>query len=356
VFFPVVQMHTYCIFMQHYLPVISIAMPKKKDGADLEKCTLEFFKKLFEELGYYVVSARRQWAGTQNGFDVKIVFLDEDDNEWQLFFECKDYDTTLDWGHILQKVLELEASSYNASGFIALSPKKDISNIDDHVEARLRQLVKFPVRYWTPSDDIKEIFSLDPVVYKRIYGQEYPNHSDREVICKRLKSRIDGILKEKKLLRLVNRIEIKETDQLPKEGANYVTNLDNKLNEVLSIDDPDRIEYHKARCEYKIYLEELTDLNNSLRTRLLDWQNDLRKKASRLTKHFIHDTNYTPSKFFSDFFREAENDLIRFLDGEKIHTNHKEKLLQGVIFELAAECPLDWRKKTTHVPDTTEIS
>ena len=120
--------------------------------------------------------------------------------------------------------------------------------------------------------------------------------------------------------------------------------MDRKLNAVFEIDDPDRIQYHQYRCDYKVYLESLTDINNTLRNKILNWQDNLRIKASRLTKKFESDENYTPTKFFHDFFDIADKELLTFYNVEKLD-GYNEKLLHGVIFELAAECPLDWRKK-----------
>ena len=42
---------------------------KKNNGTDFEIATQDFFKKVFEEIGFHVISVRKQWAGTQNGFD-----------------------------------------------------------------------------------------------------------------------------------------------------------------------------------------------------------------------------------------------------------------------------------------------
>lgn len=60
-------------------------------GSEFEKVCQSFFSKGFEEIGFLVLSFRRQWSGTQNGFDIRINFLDDDEIEKILFFECKDY-------------------------------------------------------------------------------------------------------------------------------------------------------------------------------------------------------------------------------------------------------------------------
>lgn len=46
-------------------------------GTDFETLVKPFFKKLFEEMGFFVYEIRNQWSGTQNGFDIKIECEDE---------------------------------------------------------------------------------------------------------------------------------------------------------------------------------------------------------------------------------------------------------------------------------------
>ena len=86
-------------------------------GTDFEIKTCEFLKALFEELGFHVIEARREKSGTQNGFDILIKFFDEYDRERNFHFECKDYETPLNWDKISIKILELSAMSYKVDGF-----------------------------------------------------------------------------------------------------------------------------------------------------------------------------------------------------------------------------------------------
>lgn len=312
-------------------------------GSDFEKLTHDFFKKIFEEIGFQVLSVRKQWSGTQNGFDIRITFLDNDESERAIFFECKNYETELDWGHILEKILELDAANYQVDGFVVLSPKMDLSNVNDNIAPHLNSKFKFPIRYYTPESNIKELFSLDREIYGRIYGQNPTGTIDRNAILNHFKAYVGTILKEKQLLKFANRIEIKESVNKPHEDVSFITNLDQKLNSLFDKNDTDRVEYHQLRCDYKVYLERLTDVNNQLRLKIINWQDNLRIKAKRLTKNFSQDSTYTPTKFFHDFFEIAEKDLLAFYSAEKLDGD-KEKILNGVIFELAAECPLDWRK------------
>jgi hypothetical protein len=312
-------------------------------GSEFEKACQSFFKKIFEEIGFLVLSVRRQWSGTQNGFDIRINFLDEDEIDKTLFFECKDYDSDLDWNFILDKILELDSSNYEVDGFIVLSPKCEISNINDNIAPKLGSKFKFPIRYFTPNCFIKELFSIEPMVYEYIYREKTLDGIDRQKILNRFKGYVCSILKEKQVMRFANRIEILDSTKQPTEEECLFTNLDKKLDAVFSPDDPDRELYHKLRCDYKVYLEELTDVNNQLRIKIINWQDNLRIKANRLSKKFAQDASYTPMTFFHDFFEIAGKELLTFYSSENL-VGDNEKVLNGVIFELAAECPLDWRK------------
>ena len=70
----------------------------------------------------------------------------------------------------------------------------------------------------------------------------------------------------------------------------------------------------------------------------------MRLKADRLTKKFNIDETYSSANFFHDFFNEAEQEILTFYKDFELKGD-KEKLLHGVVMELAAQCPLDWRKK-----------
>ncbi len=119
--------------------------------------------------------------------------------------------------------------------------------------------------------------------------------------------------------------------------------MDEKLSSILKDGDKNRIKYHRMRANYKVYLEGLVDLNSELRTNILNWESNLRLKADRLTNNFNLDASYTPKNFYFDFFEEAEKEILTFYKDFELKGD-KEKLLHGVVFEIAAQCALDWRK------------
>ncbi|TJY38208.1 hypothetical protein [Pontimicrobium aquaticum] len=311
-------------------------------GTQFENHTKPFFRKVFEEIGFHVLEVRNQTSGTQNGFDIKISFEDDHGIDRSIFIECKYYETTLSFSQIVTKIIELNGSNYVPDGFIALSPKRDISNRDDNLKEQLESSFKFPIKFLTPDSEVHNLFALDEDYYKVVYDEECSIKLNREDYLKKFKARINMILSQKDTLAISNFISISETSETPDEDENLRTTLDEKL-DALSPSNEERIRYHQLRCNYKIFLEEQQDLNNALRGKIIDWQDDLRLKAFRLTSKFKSDKNYTPSKFFHDFFQAAENSLISFYDNNSL-SGSDEKLLHGVVMELAAECPLDWRE------------
>jgi tetratricopeptide (TPR) repeat protein len=165
-------------------------------GIDLEVKIKAFLQSLFEDLGFPVLEARQQQAGTQNGFDIRITFLDAAEKKREFYFECKDYTSSLPWNELLRKVHELHASGHHADGFIGISPRRNLSNTNANVQHTLPGLVKFPVRFWTPDAHVQEYLSLDATLYQDVYG-EVPPAVDREKTTNKLRLLIGDMLRER---------------------------------------------------------------------------------------------------------------------------------------------------------------
>ena len=76
-------------------------------GSDFEKLVQPFFKEIFEKMGFLVIQVRKQESGNQNGFDISIHFLDDNDIEREFFIECKYYYTAqLYWADIFNKQMQ----------------------------------------------------------------------------------------------------------------------------------------------------------------------------------------------------------------------------------------------------------
>ncbi len=311
-------------------------------GSDFETLVKPFFKKLFTDMGYFVLEVRKQDSGTQNGFDIKIEFEDSTGTERYFFIECKYYGSKLPWSELFSKQVQLSGSNYKCDAFIALSPKENLSNIDDNLQSEFEKFGKYPVEFWTPDNDVKELFMLDDSLYHKVYDEQCPTIVEQEKIISDFRRKIELLIQRKEALQFAEIIQIDDALKEPQESDNLRTSLDEKLDGIFDKDDPRRIHYHQLRCNYKIYLEGLQDVNNSLRAKIISWQDDLRLKAYRLTDKFNIDSTYSPRKFYHDFFEDASKSMNTFLEKNKLHAE-EEKLLHGVVFELAAECPLDWR-------------
>lgn len=314
-------------------------------GSDFENLIKPFFKEVFTKMGFLVIQVRKQDSGTQNGFDISVSFYDENDQARELFFECKYYTTAqLEWSDIFNKQMQLSASNQNPTAFIALSPLRNLSNIDHDIQASAVKNFKYPVDFWTPDKDINKLFALDAEVYKKVFDKSSCDISiNEETELHRIKTIINSLIQKKEALQYSDFIRIAETNRKPQEEETLRTTLDDKLNSVFDEKDAIRIKYHRIRADYKVYLENLNDVNPELRTNIKNWQDNLRLKAERLTHKFNIDPDYTPRDFFHNFFEEAEKEIMTFYGDFKLK-NDQQKLLHGVVFELAAECPLDWRK------------
>jgi len=167
-------------------------------GIDFEEKALDYLRSLFEQLGFPVIEARQQKTGTQNGFDIRIGFLDDNKKERNFYFECKDYKTEISWNTIAIKIQELHASSHRPDGYIALSPHVDFSNININILDKLSDTIQSPIKYWTPESNVKTYFSLDKVFFESVYGNKPEIKDDHKAsIQEKIRSIIIDMLRHK---------------------------------------------------------------------------------------------------------------------------------------------------------------
>jgi|GEM_PF-1080086 hypothetical protein len=167
-------------------------------GAEFEKKVLNFLKSQFEKLGFRVMEAARQQSGTQNGFDIRIRFVDHSKKIREFCFECKEYKRELAWNSMVVKIHEVHASNYLPDGYIAISPHVDFTNINRNSLEKLSRTVGFPIKYWTPLSNVKEYFSLDADFFQYLYGEApEPNEADKQRIQKNIRDFIKDTLREK---------------------------------------------------------------------------------------------------------------------------------------------------------------
>lgn len=148
---------------------------KGNDGKLLEELALQFFSEIFKRMGYTVLMARKQNAGTQDGHDLLFKIHDGFTSR-RIFMECKDYKSDVSFGHIYAKLLALESSfELDSTNDIAvfLSPRANFSN-PRHPENTSAVLndgrFKVQVRLLEKSNGIENLFSLNPDIYEQLYG------------------------------------------------------------------------------------------------------------------------------------------------------------------------------------------
>jgi len=200
-----------------------------KKGEKFESTTQRFISILFKKFDFQVLSVRKQWSGTQYGFDVLIQFLD-DSNLGKVFcIKCKDYSNEVEWKELINKILQVDSSPYDPTGFIAISPKANISNVNHQMLENLQNKVKFPIELWSPDSEVKKVFAIDDESYKDIYGgkPDFLINVDDEVL--KVKDRILYLMNKKTLLNCVKKITINDASKEPAEDKKFKTNLDEKL-------------------------------------------------------------------------------------------------------------------------------
>jgi len=114
-----------------------------------------------------VKTVQRMDAGIQDGKDVHVIFLDEN-NEYSWYFEAKNFDNKVGPNDVLGKLIQNETQYPDA--FIIVSPKTPVSNnvqskIEEQNANRICKISK-----WTSTEDVHELFSLNPLIYEKIYG------------------------------------------------------------------------------------------------------------------------------------------------------------------------------------------
>jgi tetratricopeptide (TPR) repeat protein len=167
-------------------------------GIEFEAKALEYLKNLFEKLGFHVTEARQQKSGTQDGFDIRISFLDNRKRERQFYFECKNYDTSISWDAIGVKIFELYCSNHRPDGYIAISPHVDFSNKHIDLIAKMAETISAPIKWWTPETNVKSYFSINATFYEYVYKAK-PEILRSELYLEEIKLRyfFEEILRQK---------------------------------------------------------------------------------------------------------------------------------------------------------------
>jgi len=119
---------------------------------------------------------RRQQPGLRYGTDI-IFRARAANNNSTCQVECKSYQSPLSVKTVADKVLQAEASYADepVDHWILISPHQDPSNeLDLYVQHwNSSSMFPFTVQIWSPQSGVRDLFSLDPDIYRALYG-EYP--------------------------------------------------------------------------------------------------------------------------------------------------------------------------------------
>jgi hypothetical protein len=163
------------------------------EGALLEQGMLRVFERLFRiEAGNWQAETgntrrprpqvRRQRSGTQNGADIVIRFKGAAIGASSTcLVECKNYaanSSGLTVSAVADKVLQAEArfGAEPVDHWILVSPDLDPSNELDGLAEHWNATQKFPftVQIWSPQTGIRDLFTLDPDIYRSLYSEDPP--------------------------------------------------------------------------------------------------------------------------------------------------------------------------------------
>lgn len=166
-------------------------------GTDFEALIKPFFRTVFEKMGFTVLEVRNQTAGTQNGFDIYINFLDFSTISRHFFIECKYYTSQLSYSEILNKQYQLFDSFDKIDAFIALSPVVNLSNINHKLKTNADHRYGFPVDFWSPDRGIRDLFTIDSVLYEKVYGEKIVGEINEDLQINNIKGLVVKLIQDK---------------------------------------------------------------------------------------------------------------------------------------------------------------
>jgi hypothetical protein len=160
----------------------------RRDGKTLEIQVKNLFEKLLTACGYVVLKNRPQKSGTQDGFDIEIIIVDEYYNRHKIYIECKDYTSKLHFSEAFVKIPSI-TSSYPPDVIIFVSPHKSFGNpYNDTRLEKFYQQLKVPVEFLTPDNNVSKIIAFDEQLYEDIYGSPVPFEVNKDEIINFFKS------------------------------------------------------------------------------------------------------------------------------------------------------------------------
>nr|WP_315200638.1 hypothetical protein [uncultured Flavobacterium sp.] len=155
-----------------------------KKGGDFEILALDFLEKIFTELSYTVTRKRIQNSGSQDGFDNLIEIVDSKYKSYNIYSECKDYTTELNYTDAMIKLPQIHSTHKKVDLMLFISPKRNFSNIHEATRNKpfLENLTNNGLRvdFLSPETFVHDYFSLYPEIYKKVYSNDVPILSEED--------------------------------------------------------------------------------------------------------------------------------------------------------------------------------
>ncbi|MFF5249079.1 N-6 DNA methylase [Streptosporangium sp. NPDC000095] len=159
----------------------------QESGVALEQATVDLLTRLFtmeeDTRELLLERLRRQAAGTQFGHDIEVDCKVAGSPTVRCHVECKNLDRDVTLYDIAAKLTQQKFYHRDAQvdHWILISPHTNPSN---EVRAMLNtwegtEEYPFSVQIWSPENGIRELFALEPEVYRAIYGR---SPTERELL------------------------------------------------------------------------------------------------------------------------------------------------------------------------------
>lgn len=99
-----------------------------KKGGDFEILAIDFLEKIFEELSYTVTRKRIHNSGSQDGFDNLLEIVVSKYKSYNIYSECKDYTTELNYTDAMIKLPQIYSTHKKVDLMLFISPIARICN------------------------------------------------------------------------------------------------------------------------------------------------------------------------------------------------------------------------------------
>lgn len=143
-------------------------------GARLESAVKKLLKVLFELDGDAPLdSLHVQGSGLQFGFDIMLKYRDRSNIQITCAIECKNYSGTIHPADVVDKLVSRQMAGTQIDHWILISPHGKISNELREMSEKWREQDDWhpvlDVQFWTPDENIQELFGLFPEIYQTFY-------------------------------------------------------------------------------------------------------------------------------------------------------------------------------------------